>query len=167
MGSGNKELTKIVNGISPNQLVFRGSPNFPTTLNLKLPVLKGKSSSEVVVNNINAVHTARQASIQNESSNRTRCALQYQIRTFGYVCYFTGNSVYYKWENNSQWHGPGTVIGQDSKQILVKHGSVYVHVHACRITHAIDNDDSNRSNNIWDTAKNATNFFLSRWFQKY
>ena len=93
----------------------------------------------------------------------------YSIKSepLGIFCYFTGNIVYYKWENNSQWHGPGTVIGQDSKQISVKHGSVYAHVIACRITHAIDNDDSNRSNSIWDTAKNATNFFLSGWFQKY
>ena len=46
--------------------------------------------------------------------------------------------MYYKRECNSQWHGPGTVIGQVGKQILVKHGSVYVSVNACRITHAID-----------------------------
>ena len=48
-----------------------------------------------------------------------------------------------------------TLIGQDGKQILVKHGSVYVHVHACRITHAIDNDDNNGSNNIGDIAEIA------------
>ena len=48
-----------------------------------------------------------------------------------------------------------TLIGQDGKQILVKHGSVYVHVHACRITHAIDNDDNNGSNNIGDNAEIA------------
>ena len=56
---------------------------------------------------------------------------------------------------------PGTVIGQDSKQILVKHGSVYVRLHACRITHTIDTDDNNGSNNIGDTAENAPNLSLS------
>ena len=108
-----------------------------------------------------AMHVAWQAFIQSESSDRIRCALQYQTRTSGDVSYFTGDIEYYKRENNSQWHGPGTVIGQDSKQILVKHRSVYVRVHACRITHAIDNDDDNGSNDIGDTAENAPNFSLS------
>ena len=44
---------------------------------------------------------------------------------------------------------------------MVKHGSVYVHVHACGITHAIDNDDNNGSNNIGDAAENAPNLSLS------
>ena len=77
------------------------------------------------------------------------------------VCYFTGDILYYKGEYNSQWHGPGAVIGQDDKQILVKHGSVYACVHACRISHAIDNDNNNGSNNIGHTAENAPNLYLS------
>ena len=48
------------------------------------------------------------------------------------------------------WNGPGTVIRQDGKQILVKHESVYVHVDAYRIIHAIENDDNNGSNNKGD-----------------
>ena len=69
--------------------------------------------------------------------------------------------IYYKIENNSQWHGPGRVIWQDGKQALVKHGSVYARVHACRITHTIDNDDNNGSNNIGDIAENAPNLSFS------
>ena len=107
------------------------------------------------------MHAARQAFIQSESSDKIRRALQYQARTSGDVPYFTGDIVYYKRETNSQWHGPGTVIGQDGKQILIKHGSVYVCVHACRITHAIDNFDNNGSNNIGHTAENAPNLSLS------
>ena len=45
--------------------------------------------------------------------------------------------------------------------MLVKHGSVFVRVHACRITHGVDIDDNNGSNNIGDTAENAPNFSLS------
>ena len=44
LSCGSKELAKNVNGFSPNQLVFGGNPNYPTTLNSKLPALKGKSS---------------------------------------------------------------------------------------------------------------------------
>ena len=153
-----KNSLKNVNGFSPNQFVFGGNPNYPSALNSKLPALEGTSSSEVAASNINAMHAARQSFIQSESSDRIRSALQYQTRTSGDVRYFTGDIVYYKRENNSQWHGPGTVIGQDGTQILVKQGSVYVPVHACRITHAIDNDDNNGSNNTGDTAENAPNF---------
>ena len=69
--------------------------------------------------------------------------------------------MYYKRKNNSQWHGPGTVTGQDGKQILVEHVSAYVRVQACRITNAKDNDDNNETNNIGDTAENAPNLSLS------
>ena len=134
-----KNSLNNVIGFSPNQLVFGEKPHYPTGLNSKLLTLEGKSSSEVVASNINAMHAARQAFIQSESSDRIRHVLQYQTRSSGDVCYFTGDIVYYKRENNSQLHGPEAVIGQDSKQILVKHGSVYIHIHACRITHAIDN----------------------------
>ena len=144
MGSDRKKLTKNVNGFSPNQLVFRENPNFPTALNSKLPALVGLPSSRVVANNINAMHTARQAFIQSESSDRIRHALQYQTRTSGDV-YVTGDILYYKRENNYQWHGPGTGTEQDGKQVSVKHGSVYVCVYACRITHVIGNHSWNSS----------------------
>ena len=39
-------------------------------------------------------------------------------------------------------HGPGTVIGQDGKQILVKHGSNYVRVNTCRMKRAINSDQN-------------------------
>lgn len=38
---------------------------------------------------------------------------------------------------------------------------VYVHVHACGITHAIDNNGGN--NNVGDTAENAPNMSLNDW----
>ena len=139
MGSAGRNSVKNVNGFSPNQLVFRENTNFPTALNSKLPALVGLPSSRAVANSINAMHTARQAFIQSESSDRIRHALQYQTRTSRGVCYVTRDILYCKRENNYQWHGPGTVTGQDGKQVLVKHGSVYVCVYACRITHVIGN----------------------------
>ena len=97
-----KNSLKNINDFSPNQLVFEGNPNYPAALNSKLPAIEEKSSSEVVASNINATHAARQIFMQNESSARIRCALQYQTRTSGDVCYFTRDIVYYKRENNSQ-----------------------------------------------------------------
>ena len=88
-------------------------------VNICILTIRRKPSSEVVANNI-VMHTVTQAFIQSESSDRIKRALQYQTRTSGGVRYFTGDTVYYKREYNSQWHGPGTVIRQDGKQILVK-----------------------------------------------
>ena len=41
--------------------------------------------------------------------------------------------VYYRRKNNDIWCGPGTVIGQENKQILVKHGGVYYRCHSCNV----------------------------------
>ena len=46
----------------------------------------------------------------------------------------------YKRNNSDKWHGPGTVIGKDGKQILVRHGGVYVRVHTCQLQHAPTTD---------------------------
>ena len=34
---------------------------------------------------------------------------------------------------SDKWKGPATIIGQDSQRVLVKHGSVYLRVHLCRL----------------------------------
>ena len=84
------------------------------SLNSKLPALEGNHLKQIVASNGNAMDTAREVFIQSESSDRIWHALQYQIRTFRAVHYFTGGTAFYKRENNSQW--PGRAIGKDSKQ---------------------------------------------------
>ena len=81
------------------------------------------------------MHAARQALIQNEYSEKFKRTLTHQIRTSG-DDYTTGDLVFYKRENSEHWHGPGTVIGQVGKQILVKDGSTYMRVLTSKITHA-------------------------------
>ena len=41
--------------------------------------------------------------------------------------------VYYKRNDSNVWRGPGVVIGRDGKQVLVKHGGVYIRVNVCRL----------------------------------
>ena len=81
----------------------------------------------------------------------------HQIRTSGDDKYTTGDLVFYKRENSEQWHGAGTVIGQDGKQILVKHDSAYVRKHICRITHAINSDQNEIHRRNHDYRKNSGN----------
>ena len=41
--------------------------------------------------------------------------------------------MYYKRNDTRKWRGPGTVIGHDSSNVLIKHGAHYVRVHPCRV----------------------------------
>lgn len=41
--------------------------------------------------------------------------------------------MYYKRDDSNKWKGPGKVLGQDGKVVFVRHGSVYVRVHPCRL----------------------------------
>ena len=152
-----KNSLKNINGFSPNQMVFGKNPNFPVSLNSNLPALKGVTSSQVVADNLNAMNAEGQAFIQNESSEKVKCALTHQIITSGDEKYTTGDLVFYKRANSEQWHGPGTVVGQDGKQIFVKYGSTYVRLHTCRITHAINSDQNQIHRTNHDYRKNSGN----------
>ena len=76
-----KNSLKNVHGFSPNQLVFGLNPNLPNNMDSKLP--EGKTSSEIVAQNLNAMHSARKAFIKSESDEKIRCALRHQTRTSG------------------------------------------------------------------------------------
>ncbi|CAL4124732.1 unnamed protein product, partial [Meganyctiphanes norvegica] len=87
----------------------------------------------MVANNLNLMHAARKAYIESESSEKLRRALRHQIRPSLAQKYSNGDLVYYKRNESARWMGPGTVIGWETKQVLVKHGSTYVRVHPCRL----------------------------------
>ena len=93
------------------------------------------------MNNLNA---ARRAFTQAESSERLKRALRHNVRESDTGDLHCGSEVYYKRLGSNEWHGPGTVIGKEGKQFLVKHGGGYVRVHSCRLTStgtAVKDDD--------------------------
>ena len=61
-----------------------------------------------------------------------RRALCHQVRT-GITQSYKNGDVFYKRNLCDRWLGPGTVIGWDHKQVLVKHGGTYVRVHPYRL----------------------------------
>ena len=123
-----------VHGFSPYQLALGYNPKLPSTLNNELPSMNTNvQSSKILRDNLNALHSARKAFIESENSERIKRALNHNIRSSGDTKYMTGDVVFYKRNDSQLWKGPGTVIGQDGQQILIKHGSTYVRVHPCRI----------------------------------
>ena len=60
------------NRISSYQLVFGQNPNIPNVMTDEPPALHGTTISQVVSKHLNALHTARQAFVKAESSERIR-----------------------------------------------------------------------------------------------
>ena len=121
-----------VHGFSPYQIAIGYTPNLPGVLNDRLPALES-STNRTILDNLNAIASARKAFIQTESCDRIRRALAHNVRRSSANKFFSGDLVYYKRNDSKKWKGPGKVIGQDSQQVLIKHGSAYVRVHPCRI----------------------------------
>ena len=112
-----KSSVKNVHGFSPNQLVFGSNHNFPNVISNAPPALKGKTTIQIVADNLNAMHATRQIFIQSESAEKLQRYLRHQVRTSGDTKYFTGDVVYYRKKDGPC---PRTVIGQEGNQVSVK-----------------------------------------------
>ena len=81
------------------------------------------------------MHATCKAFIEAEASEKLRRAIKAKPRTStGIICQ-PRDIVYYKRNDSNQWKGPAKVLRHEYKQILVKHGGVYIRVHACRLQH--------------------------------
>ena len=116
-------------GYSPNMLVFGWNPNYPDVLTSELPALETQVSSVTVENNLKALNSAREAFVQSECSEKIKRALKHKVRSCNDAVFENGDKVYYKRNNNPKWKGPGYVIGQENKNVLVKHGGELIRVH--------------------------------------
>ena len=138
-------------GFSPNQLVFGQNPGIPGAFYDKLPALENKkfsnSSAEIVMEDLNALHAARRAFTQAESSERLTRALHHNVKESDPGDLRCGDEVYYKSMSSDERRGPGNVIGKDGKQFLVKHGGMVVRVHSCRLTGLSTSVDGDNLNN--------------------
>ena len=133
------------NGFSPNQLVFGFNPSLPNLYDGDLPVAERGTFSHVVAHNLNAMHGARVEFLKNESSEKIHRSLLHQVHATVVVKLQNGDKVLYKRKDGNSWHGPGIVIGQDGKQVLVRHGGTYVRVHTCRLQDEVVSDNGDRN----------------------
>ena len=122
-------------GYSPNVLVFGKNTNFPSVLTNELPAMETKISSATVENNLKTMNSARKAFIEAECSEKIKRALKHTVRSCNDAVFENGDKVYYKRNNNPRWKGPGCVIGQDGKNVLIKHGGETIRVHPVSLIH--------------------------------
>lgn len=127
-----KNALQMNSGFSPYQLVFGRNPNIPNNIVNMPPALEGSTINSQFACHMNTLQSARQAYVEAEASERVRRALRTKLRN--YTKHFEqGAKVFYKREDSNQWKGPGKVIGQDGKVVLIRHGSIYVRVSPCRV----------------------------------
>ena len=114
-----KNSLQNVHGFLPFQLALGQNPKLPSVLSDNPPAFMSPSSSKILLDNLNALHKAREAFIMSESSECIRQALRHNVRTYSNNVFVTGDSVYYKRANDRKWRGPGKVCKVPSLSSLI------------------------------------------------
>ena len=70
-----------------------------------------KPSSQIIQEDLNAIHAARKAFIASENNKKIKRALTHNIRATSETQYITGDTVFYKRKDHNDWRGPRIVIG--------------------------------------------------------
>ena len=118
-----------VYGYSPNQVVFGSNVSLPSVITDLPPALVSTTSSDIIRNNLNAIHKARENFIKAESSEKIRRALSHNVRTFNEEIYEPGEKVFYRRKKSKNWKGPAKVLGKEGNFILIRHGSLFYRCH--------------------------------------
>ena len=122
-----------VYGFSPQQLVFGKNAAFPSNLHNKLPALDEEFSSEIMRDNLNVLHIARQNFIKLESCAKVKKALRSKTRTHTAKKLEIGQKVYFKRNGSDKWRGVAKIAGFDGETVLVKEGGLICKVHSSRV----------------------------------
>ena len=146
-----KNSMSNVHGFSPQQLVFGYNTYCPGLDNgiISLSQIEGIASSKIVADNLNAMYEARSAFLSAQNSDRMKRALKGRVYKAYETKYFIGDRVYYRTVDN-EWRGPGIVIGQYKKLVLVKTGGLFVRVYPNRLILKTDADKMLNSGKVQD-----------------
>ena len=96
-------------------MVFGKNPNFPSVFIDKPPALEEKTSSEIIANQLKAMHATRKDSIEAAASEKLRRVIKAKTRVFTGIIYQPGDLGCYKRNDSNQWKDPGTVLGGENK----------------------------------------------------
>ena len=135
-----KNSLNNIHGFSSHQMILGQNPVLPGMFDEQLPSLEDHSvrSSEIIRQNLNALHSARVAFMESERLERLRRAWRTNTRTYSDQVILNGDKVFYKRKDANKWRGPAILLGRDGQQFLLKHGGFYIRVHPCRLRLARD-----------------------------
>ena len=127
-----KNVRVMANGYSPHQIVFGQNPRIPGAIENELPAQSGKSELVLIQDRLQALFNARQALSKLDNTHRLESASK--VTHSGKMIFVEqGEDVYYRMGLDPDWKGPGKVIGQDGKQIFIRHGRSYIIASPARI----------------------------------
>ena len=109
-------------GFSPYQLVFASNPQLPSVTRCGPPGYEVATRSEVFAKNFNALHRAREAFIEAESSEVLKKALKSRVHARGENI-VVGDYIYYHKGYDKSWQGPEKVIGMNGKKLFIDKGT--------------------------------------------
>ena len=126
-----KNTLQNISGYSPNQLVFGSNSILPSVDSDAPPAMNTATSSDLVRENLNALHKARENFVKSESSDRIRRALRYNVHTCLEVDFQPGERVYYKCRKDKGWRGPAKCLGRRQISylfVIIVHTSDAIHI---------------------------------------
>jgi len=132
-----KNYLQNVYGFSPNQLVLSQNVTLPNVIDSEPPALESHTSCDLVRQNLNAMHSAREQFVKAESSDKIKRALLKNVRTYSEVDFQSGEKVYFRRKNLKGWKGPGKVLGKEGNFVLIRYGAAYYRCHPCDLMKAL------------------------------
>ena len=127
------------NEFTPSQLVFGSNATLPNFINNQLPAESEAKHPDIALH-IAALHAARKEFMAAEANRKLKLALH---KNTGDVLrpFEIGEEVFYKRDDQQEWKGPGTVLGQDGAVIFIRNGSHYIKAHSCRVQPKVQDDE--------------------------
>ena len=116
-------------GFSPSQIVFGKNSNLPNIINDTLPALEKVTTSADLVLHIGTFHSAREAFMKAQTSEKNKIALKKQTRQTREK-YELNEEVHCQRDTDEQWKRPVKVLGQDGAVVFLQHGSRLIKAHA-------------------------------------
>ena len=128
-----KNTLQNTSGYSPNQLVFGSNFILPSVDSDTPPAMNTATSSDLVRENLNALHKTRENFVKSESSDRIMRALRYNVRTYIRMLIFSLGKAVLQMQKEKGWRGPAKVLGKETIFLLIRHGSAYFRCHPCQL----------------------------------
>ena len=127
------------NGFTHSQLVFGSNATLPNLINNQLLAESEAKHPDIALYNA-ALHASRKEFMATEANRKLKLALHKNTRDV-LRPFEIGEEVFCKRDDQQEWKGPGTVLGQDRAVIFIRHGSHYIKAHSCRVQPKVQDDE--------------------------